>query len=251
MKINLLSGLLLMLVIGCGDSAKVHNEYQNPLEGQPLADYEILLIGNSHSSVNGLPDLVVSLIENGLVGKSANATLAPGWGFLDERLDDGVTAQLLASRTWSHVTLQAQKYSTTGNYWYSTDAAEEWIRRVKGQNAIPILFPEWPRRGNFEEGLRVHNLHLDISSREPACVAPIGLAWDEAIAIYPELSLHASDGNHSSLAGALLTAYVLYQVITAQSAANLPYINEINVSAEVQQQLREIAAYIVENNIPC
>jgi hypothetical protein len=173
---------------------------------------------------------------------------APGSKFLDERIDDGITQELLESRSWTHVILQAQKYSSSGKFFYSTAAAEEWIRRIKTQKARPVLFPEWPRRGNTEEGQRVHDLHLSISSRESACVAPIGLAWEESIARYPGLGLHAADGNHSNLSGALLTAYVLYHVTTGQSAAQLPYISAISVDSDTQMKLREVAAFVVVNN---
>ena len=215
-------------------------------------NYQILLIGNSHSVSNGLPNLISTLIEAGQPGISADAGAAAGFKFLDERLNDGKTQELLESRSWTHVILQAQKYSSSGQYYYSTAAAETWIRRVKAQNARPILFPEWPRRGNKEEGQRIHNLHLSISSRESACVAPIGLAWEESLARYPSLSLHAADGNHSNLTGALLTAYVLYHVTTGQSAANLPYILTISVNANTQKDLRELAAAVViENQAGC
>lgn len=252
MKNNHFLIFILLLISGCGiNSTNKPESSETPLSNISLAEYELLFIGNSHSSANGLPDLVTRLIEKGLPDKKANSALAPGWGFLDERLNDGVTQQSLTSRAWTHVILQAQKYSSTGLYWYPTDAAEEWIRRVKTQNALPILFPEWPRKGNTEEGQRVHQLHLYISSQESACVAPIGLAWDESIAGYPTLNLHAADGNHSNLAGALLSAYVFYQVITEQSAAELPYIQEINVSADIQEQLREVASFVVGSNLPC
>lgn len=210
--------------------------------------YESLFIGNSHSANNGLPDLVATLIETGLPGKSANSTLSPGYGYLSDRLSDGVTQQALESRSWTHVILQAQKYSTSGRYHYPTDAAEIWIRRVKERNARPILFPEWPRKGNKEEGRRVHNLHLGISSREPACVAPIGLAWEESIARYPGLNLYDGDGDHSNLSGALLSAYVFYELFTGQRAVELPYIPEIKVSAESQQKLADVASFVVETN---
>lgn len=219
---------------------------------QPLTHYEILFIGNSHSSANGLPGLVSTLIEAGVENATANSGLAPGLGFLADRLNDAATLKSLDSRAWTHVVLQAQKYSTTGLYTYPTDAAEEWIRRVKARGALPILFPEWPRKGNTEEGPRVHQLHLDIASREPACVAPIGLAWEEAIAQYPHLVLHAADGNHSSLNGALLTAYVLYQVITLQDASLLPDLPQIGVYVNIQKNLRDIAARVVkQNNAEC
>jgi hypothetical protein len=210
--------------------------------------YELLFIGNSHSRVNGLPELVATLIRTGLPGKTANAFAAPGFGFLSDRLGDGVTQQMLNSRAWTHVILQAQKYSTTGLYSYPTDAAETWIRLVKQQNALPILFPEWRRKWNTEEGVRIHNLHLGISSRESACVAPIGLAWEESIARYPDLDLHASDRNHSNLKGALLTAYVFYELFTGQLANDLPYIPEIDVSADIQQKLKDVASFVVAAN---
>lgn len=210
--------------------------------------YQILFIGNSHSSANGLPGLVATMIEAGLPGSSAAAELAPGYGYLSDRLDDGVTQQSLESSAWSHVVLQAQKYSTSGLYFYPTDAAEEWIRRVRARNALPMLFPEWPRKGNNEEGPRIHELHLGIAAREPACVAPVGLAWEESIRTFPSLELHADDGNHSNINGAMLTAFVFYQLITGQSATGLPYIQGVDVSEDIQLKLAGVASVIVDDN---
>jgi hypothetical protein len=180
--------------------------------------YEILFMGNSHSAANGLPDLLSKLIEAGLPNATARSDLAPGWKYLADRLNDGVSEQMLNSRPWTHVILQAQKYSSSGQYFYPTTAAEQWIRKAKARSALPIMFPEWPRRGNTEEGPRVHQLHLDIASREAACVAPIGLTWEASLYENPDTVLHAADGNHSNLNGAALTAYVLYEVITAPAA---------------------------------
>jgi hypothetical protein len=216
----------------------------------PPDSYLLLFIGNSHSAANGLPDLVASMIEAGLPGRSVEVELAPGIGFLSDRLEDGVTREALERRAWSHVILQGQKYSMSGNYGYPTHAAEEWIRRVKAQNARPFLFSEWALEGNRHEGPRIHELHLDIASREPACVAPVGLAWDEAIRSYPSLDLYAADGNHSNINGATLTAFVFYQVITGQPASGLPDLPGIGVSDAVQQQLREAATSVIKQKKP-
>jgi len=236
--------LISILMFFSGDVAGVEDSGNADGPG----DYELLFIGNSHSKVNGLPELVATLIRTGLPGKTANAVAAPGLGFLSDRLGDGITQNMLNSRAWTHVILQAQKYSSTGRYTYPTDAAEIWIRLVKQQNALPVLFPEWRRKWNTEEGVRIHNLHLGISSRESACVAPIGLAWEESIARYPELDLHASDRNHSNLKGALLTAYVFYELFTGQLAADLPYIPAIDVSTDIQQKLKDVASFVVAAN---
>jgi len=251
---NFILLLIIPLLFACkgSDSTGINNaNTEIEVNSSEVVDYEILFIGNSHSSSNDLPGLVATLIETGIPDTSVKSTAAGGWGFLDERLNDGKTNKTLISRPWTHVILQAQKYSSSGLYYYSTDAAQEWIRRIHAKNAIPIMFPEWPRKGNTEEGPRVHNLHVSIASKEPACVAPIGLAWEESIARKPELNLHAADGNHNNLTGALLTAFVFYEVITGQSAAELPYRADINVSEVVQEHLREVANYTVMSYPPC
>jgi hypothetical protein len=212
-------------------------------------DYQVLLIGNSHSSKNDLPDLIEYLIEIGHPDAAVYVDVAPRWVFLAERIGDKVTQKTLESRQWTHVVLQAQKYSSSGKYYYPTSAAEEWIRRIKTLNARPILFPEWPREGNSEEGPRVHALHMSIAEREPACVAPMGLAWQTVIDENPDLRLHARDGNHSNKNGVLLTALVLYQTITGEAADELPDISKGRIDPEVQKVLR-IAASNAHRTLP-
>lgn len=253
---SLLISFLMIFVIGCGSSSNSPNSANNPIPIEDIAnlakaDIELLFIGNSHSSVNDLPGLVAKLIKANAQNTSVNTYNAPGWGFLDDRIGDGVTQATLEARDWTHVFLQAQKYSTTGRYFYPTDAAEEWVRRVKVENAVPIMFPEWPRRGNYEEGLRIHQLHVTIAQTEPACVAPVGLAWDLAIARHPGMVLHAADGNHSAIRGALLTAFVFYETITGNKASELPFVSSIPVPTEDQQKLRLIASETINENMPC
>jgi hypothetical protein len=240
------AGIALVMLSCAASLAHAQAGVTDPLPpGAKTENFDLLFMGNSHSKANDLPGLVATLIETGKPLANADAANAPGFMYLADRQDDGVSPQLLASRPWSHVVLQAQKYSTSGLYYYPTDAAEEWIRRAKAQNTQPILFPEWPRRGNTEEGKRVHNLHLSISSREAACVAPIGLAWEKSIADHPEIELHAPDGNHSNIQGALLSAYVFYEVMSRQPAADLPVVSSIKVSPDVQGKLKNTASEVV------
>jgi len=203
--------------------------------------FRVLLIGNSHSSGNDLPDLVAQLVQQGYPQAEVFVDTAPRWAFLAERLDDDATQKKLESRPWTHIVLQAQKYSSSGRYSYPTDAAEEWIRRVRAHNATPILFPEWAREGNNEEGPRIYGLHMSIASREPACVAPVGFAWQTVHDEYPDLKLHARDGNHSNRNGALLTAYVLYQTITGKPATELADMTRPKVDDDIQRILRSAA----------
>ncbi|WP_240223247.1 hypothetical protein [Rheinheimera hassiensis] len=170
---------------------------------------------------------------------------------MDERLQHQASTTLLSDGNWSHVILQAQKYSTTGRYFYPTDAAEEWIRRINAKNARAIMFPEWPRRGNKEEGQRIHQLHQNIAKAEPACVAPIGLAWEQALQHNPRLKLHSSDGNHAAFEGAFLTALVLYGTISTQDPAELDEIRGIKLNRDTQAELRQAASATLRQHAPC
>ncbi len=204
--------------------------------------YAVLLIGNSHSSRSELQDTLARVLAAGLEGATVVVERAPGWAFLADRLDDEATIRAFQSTSWTHVVLQAQKYSSSGKYRYPTAGTEEWIRRTRAIGAVPILFPEWARRGHDEEALRVHRLHESIAAREAACVAPVGLAWEVARDNRPGMILHAQDGNHANRRGALLAAYVLYEAITGQRAVDLPVLDSVGVDAPDQAYLRQVAS---------
>lgn len=233
--------LVAALAAGCGGEGS-----SGAREAAPAAraDIALLFMGNSHTSSNGLPGMVAAMVRAAQPGKSVEAVVAPGSMFLDERATDAGTLQLLRSKKWSFVVLQAQKHGTSGLFEHSTWETELLIRIAREILAVPILFPEWPRRG-IAETQRIFDLLASIARRQPACVAPIGQAWDLAIARHPELALHAADGNHSTPAGAFLAALIIATTITGFSPDGLPTFEDIGVDAAVQAQLRAIAAETV------
>jgi hypothetical protein len=205
------------------------------------ADVPMLFMGNSHASLNNLQGMVEAVVGAARAGESVEAVEAPGWMFLEERVHDVPSMTLLRHQDWSFVVLQAQKYSTTGCCVYSTSEAEALIRAAREQNAVPILFPEWPREG-VDETMTIYDLHVSIAQQEPACVAPIGQAWDLSLERHPDLVLHAADGNHSNPAGAFLAALILSATITGASPLDAPVLDGFGVSAETQALLRQVAA---------
>ncbi|WNO61173.1 hypothetical protein [Rheinheimera sp. MMS21-TC3] len=253
--------ILALLLSACGDSKSIPEDKTTIIKPPPvmndlpipdnrnLENYQVLLVGNSHVRTNNLAKILKLMLEKG-TGKSSVATLAPGVGYLDSRMDDNVTKKMVESKNWSHIIWQAQKYSTTGKYTYSTIAAEYWVTLSKENKATPILFPEHPREGNIEEGMRVYLLHRDIASLTASCVAPIGPIWDHAIPAMPDISFY-TDGNHASLAGTVLTALAFYQIISGKDADKLAYIPEIDLSKSLQTQLGQIAFSTLQQFTAC
>jgi hypothetical protein len=231
-----------LLIAGCGGGSG-DSDGGNPRPGTPTgtdADISMLFMGNSHASVNNLQGMVAEMVRAARPGKSVGAVEAPGWMFLEERLHDAASVNLLRSQDWSFVILQAQKYSSSGQFEYSTAEAEEFIRIARQQQAVPIMFPEWPRFG-IDETMRIYDLHVSIAQREVACVAPIGQAWDLSLARHPSLALHAPDGNHSNPNGAFLAALILFATITGLSPSVLPPLPQFPVDDNIQALLRGIA----------
>lgn len=248
-----LPGFLLafLLTTGCGGgggpSAESGTLSPPPAPPPPptvQADITLLFMGNSHTSFNELPSMVASMVRASRPGKTVAHAEAPGWMFLEERAADAASVQMLREGTWTHVVLQAQKYSSSGAFMYSTEGAEMLIRLARLAKALPILFPEWPRR-EVAETQRIYDLHVSIARKEPACVAPIGQAWDLAIGRHPGLTLHAADGNHSAPAGAFLAALMIATTVTGTPPDELPFIPGLGVEAGAQAQLRRVGAETV------
>jgi len=220
-----------------------------PPQALPLPDNRqqrpmtVLWFGNSHTHGHSLPAVVSRLLKAG-AGIDAQMTVAPGYWFLDERWQLAADQQLIQSKNWTAVVLQAQKYSTTGQFVYSTQETQQWIALAKSLKIMPVLYPEHPRAGNQVEGQRVYQLHLTIAALEPACVAPVGPLWDEQRRQTPTLSLHEPDGNHFNAEGALLTAYLFYELLSGQPASALPDLPELPVAINSQQQLRRTVSAI-------
>lgn len=205
------------------------------------ADVALLMMGNSHTSSNNLPGMLEAMVASARSGETVDAVVAPGWMFLDERYHHEPSLALLRVQDWSFVILQAQKYSSSGCCFYSTEEAKALVRIAREQNAVPIMFPEWPRLG-IDETMRIYDLHVSIAQAEPACVAPIGQAWDLSLQRHPGIRLHAADGNHSNAAGAFLAALVLFTTVTGASPLDAPVLLVSGVPADTQALLRTVAA---------
>src|SRR5689334_7099523 len=236
-RVALLPVACALLLAGC----TVADTDAPPAPTRTDADVSLLFMGNSHSSYNDLQGMVAEMVRSARPGETIGTVEAPRWMFLEERYYDADSMAVLRGQDWSYVILQAQKYSTSGCCVYSTEEAKALIRAAREQHAVPILFPEWPRR-NVNETMTIYNLHVSIAQDEPACVAPVGQAWDLSLQRHPEIALHAADGNHSNPAGAYLAALILAATITGASPLDVPVLPGFGVSANTQTLLRLAAA---------
>ena len=248
----------LFLLSACGGSSTLQDsstpDPTNPSENLTIPDnrnklsYQILIIGNSH--VSGIQSLLTTIFENSTEAKSVTIETRSGT-FLDTVVNDENIIGLINNQKWTHVILQGQKYSQSQMTVYSTDATVLWIQRAKAVGATPILFPEHPLFGKPQDAEYVHNIHKGIAAKQSSCVAPIGLTWNNTLSISTDLQLHSSDRNHASTLGATLTAFVLYETISGESADLLPFIDELQGDETTQALFGQITSETITNNLPC
>jgi hypothetical protein len=238
-----------MLVVAAACGSGGGSGSSAPAPSTSAADINLLFMGNSHTLVNDVPGMVGEMVRAARPGRTVASVTAPGSLFLGERATDAPTLDLMRSRHWDFIVLQAQEYSSSGQFAYPTDGAEALVRMTNELHAVPILFPEWPRFG-IDESQRIYALHVSIAQKQAACVAPIPQAFDLARVRTPDITLHAADGNHSSPAGAFLASLVIANAITLLPPDRLAYLPSIPVDAATQERLRTVAAESLGVNPP-
>jgi hypothetical protein len=72
------------------------------------ANIPLLFMGNSHTSSNNITGMAADMVRAGKPGQTDAAVEAPGWMFLEERVHDGPSLDLLRGQNWSFVILLAQ-----------------------------------------------------------------------------------------------------------------------------------------------
>jgi hypothetical protein len=189
----------------------------------------VLFVGNSLTFRNDLPELV-----HRLGGRRtpifAGSFTAPGWE-LRQFAGDYQLDRLLKEVHWDVVVLQEQSQIPS---FAVADRGREFIPYVKDladkirkSGAQPLLFATWAHRLGDRRNVsgdtyaamqqRVVGGYWDAARASASPVAPVGVAWSEALTRRPQLGLWASDGIHPSSAGSYLAACVFEALLTRRT----------------------------------
>jgi hypothetical protein len=186
----------------------------------------VLFVGNSFTFWHSMPELVHRLAAANSRGTPVFTVeyTAPGWSLRQASHDGGLT-KLLHKIRWDVVVLQEQSWLASLSlqereqqmypYAWSLDAD---ISTVKART---MLFMTWGYKHGYgrENTYGVMQAALaegydDLGRRLHAPVAPVGLAWAEALRTRSDLSLWEGDGRHPSKLGSYLAACVFYAMLT-------------------------------------
>jgi hypothetical protein len=214
----------------------------------------VLFFGNSYTFVNDLPSVLRHLAAS--AGKRIDtAQRTPGSETLAGHAAAPDTPELLHSKTWNVVVLQDQSQAPAIEYGRQTEmypAATTLAREAREVHALPLLFLTWAHATGWpEQGLPTYAQmqsaidvgYLTIAHEVKAPIAPVGVAWSQALESRPPVRLWADDASHPTVAGTYLAACVLYAAIFHTTPEGIAYHD--GLAASVASRLQHLAAATV------
>lgn len=218
--------LLLMLSVGLMPASQ-------PNVSDKAEKLRVLFIGNSYTYFNNMPQIFSGLAASAKPPQSVETEMVTvGGATLKFLWAGGKPQEALSHGKWDYVVLQEQ--STLGppkvvngipqiNDPKEFHAAARTIDpEIKKLGAKPIFYMTWARKDSPDKQPLLTDAYSSIGKELHDAVAPVGLAWQNALSARPEVELHIADKSHPTPAGSYLAACVFYSIIFGKSPEGLP-----------------------------
>ena len=186
---------------------------------------QILMLGNSFTATNHLPDLLAQR-----TGAQVTAHTRGG-ARLAEQLNPATklgsrTRAALDARCWDYVILQEMSHGPISAPEKYRDSVARLCGEIRAAGAVPVIYGTWAYRADcprlaalgLTEETMFHGMQdacRGVATANNALFADVGGAF---FACPDRANLYAADGIHPNLRGAMLAADTLAQVIRTHAA---------------------------------
>ena len=224
-----------------------------PYDGPP-GDTRVLFVGNSYTHANNLPQVFSELASSGGYNASAALLARGGWTLLNHLTGD-VTRETIQPGAWDYVVLQEQSVIPsipTLRSWLMYPVARRQAAQIEKAGAQTVLFMTWGHHDNSSPSgqadylgmqAQIETGYLTIADELGLPVAPVGIAWQEALSRDPQFDPWRADGSHPNHQGTYLAACVFYAVIFQKSPEGLAFL--AGLDDETAHFLQTVAAQTV------
>ncbi len=197
----------------------------------------VLLVGNSFTYFNGMPQMVQGLADGDAgAPRMFVVSYTQGGATLQQLSAERGLTGLIARVPWREVVLQEQSQmlslSAPEYDRFTLPYAQALQARIGAGGGRTLLEMTWGYRDGDRQNVpgdsygamqeRLQQGYDALGRELGAPVAPVGLAWSEALTDRPGLDLWA-DGRHPNRAGSYLTACVLYAMLSGRNPVGDPY----------------------------
>jgi len=206
----------------------------------------ILFVGNSLTSVNDLPGMLVKVASadpSAPVSLETRSITGPG-ASLEGLWDEGCGPKGMASDHFDVVILQEESFFWDTELSQAREAAGRWFSAARTTGATPLYFQPWTGPpilgdGRFEEG-EMEAATRQIAGMYGAPLIRIGEAFNTGQTAPGAPDLFQPDRHHPSEAGTWLAALVIFHTLTGEPSANSTW-RPAGVSPEQAAVIQRIA----------
>lgn len=216
----------------------------------------VLFIGNSYTSVNNLPDMVVKIAASKNISVITDTSIPGGytWG---KHLQNQDTQNKIGQASWDFVILQEQSqhmgFSDEQVITQSFSWGKKLVRIINKQSpkSRVIFYQTWGHKNgdrqncsNFPElctyeGMqnRISKNYIKLAKDTSSHVAPVGQVWQKLLKLYPNIELYSPDGSHPTPEGTYLAACVIFKTMFNKPVTGADTLSIEKNTAETIQKL--------------
>jgi len=203
-----------------------------------------LFIGNSYTGFHGLPWAVQAMAAAAGKPLTVAASIHGGKG-LQWHWQEGDARDTIAGGAAHAVILQDHSLGTLEAPDVMFDYARKFDALIREHGAQTVFYLTWARQYAPGTQQQITDAYVTIARELGARVAPVGVAWQEAMKRSPELVLHLEDASHPTQEGSYLAACVFFATLLGESPVGLPA--AIHVEEMTSMELDESLARLLQD----
>jgi hypothetical protein len=182
----------------------------------------ILFVGNSYTYADDIPWITTQLaaspnhncpLETEMVA-FPGATLRTHW-------EKGEVLAKMKRLKWDFVVMQEQSLVPIDNPADMRRYARLFSHEIRINGATPVLFVTWPRKNHAELQTQITEVYMTTAKDINALLAPVGPAWQMALAKDSTLALFHQDQSHPSPLGSYIGACIFYSIFCGKNPEGL------------------------------
>ncbi|MBN2589960.1 MAG: hypothetical protein JXA96_08855 [Sedimentisphaerales bacterium] len=220
--------LLLLAFLLSSTPSAIYSKTPKP-QAKPV---RVLFVGNSYTSVNKLPLVVMALAQAKDIDLACNMSVAGG-ATLENHLKGEKelnTLEMIKSGKYNTIVLQDQSLRPIKSPKLTIKDIGQFCESINESEITPYLFMTWAREGNPQTQELLKKTFEQASKQYGAKVVPVGMAWQRALKQKSDIELYDEDGSHPSELGTYLSACVFFSALTGESPKGLA--KEIRITDE-------------------
>ena len=181
---------------------------------------KVLFIGNSYTFCNKMPWIVSKLAESAQKNLVVDMVVQGGVS-LEWHAHNQETLDAIEKGDWNVVVLQDRSLGPIESKDKMHQFGIELNERIQKIGAETVLYMTWARQHIPEMIDDLAVAYISLAKKINAKVAPVGIAWKNALDANPQLILHTEDKSHPTPIGSYLTACIFYSTFYNTSPEGL------------------------------